>query len=78
MMEDLVIIMFSGFCQNAPGTDAIKHQSASAKQMGIFFFFFFFFYHLMFTLETSAVITDLAPNPYAALFRVSHSPELKD
>lgn len=40
--------------------------------------FFFFFYHLMFTLETSAVITDLAPNPYAALFRVSHSPELKD
>lgn len=39
---------------------------------------FFFFYHLMFTLETSAVITELAPNPYTALFRVSHSPELKD
>lgn len=42
-MEDLVIIMLLGFCQNAPGIYARKHQSASATQMGFFFIYFLSF-----------------------------------
>lgn len=42
-------------------------------------FFLFIFYHLMLRLETSAVITGLAPKPsHRTLRRCSCSPELKD